>query len=147
MRGWLEHGEGLGRLVGSYSDGLVYLWTGEALCLEELNALSEGCILSLVSVSVERTRERERLAFGSFKNATALLSESIEEPLDSHSASGYIFLLATHPSLRSVMFRLAAHRAVAQKLAPSSRALLAWRYARCRTITCVPKSTPAFALG
>lgn len=132
-RGWLVNG------VGCESDGLVDLRAGQTLGLEELYALWEGGILALVGGVSRGRRGRERLAFGSDKKATAFLNASCLSMVATQ------FALRPRPfSLRTVMFRLAAHRAVAG----SSR--LASRYARCRTTTCLPSpspSVPAFSFG
>ena len=148
VRGWLVNVDGL---VGGESYGLVDLWARQALGFEELYALCEGGILGLVEAVSRERRGRGRLAFGSDKKATAFLNASCLSmvALDSHSAPATFFY---HPSrcfsLRTVMFRLAAQRAVAG----SSRriSLHASRYARYRTTTCVPSpspSIPAFSFG
>lgn len=67
-----------GEWLGGDSDGVVYFVWREALCLEELDALLNGCILGLIKVSGERDDlgGRGRLAFGSDKNATAFFKRS-----------------------------------------------------------------------
>ena len=96
-----------GGLVCCESDGVVYFLGREALCLEELDALLEGCVLCLWTVS-GAGEEVEGLAFGSDRNATAFLRRSClsMKPLDSHSAPGIIFCTTSCSFL--AMFRLRA---------------------------------------